>query len=123
MTVAKFKLNEDRPKIEGMTVFNPNPVNAKKQPMFFGAPLGIQRYDSYKYPVFEKLTQQQLGYFWDLKRSPFKRTEQTMHNYAPSRSISTRRILNTKSCWILYKGVVLGWLLSLTLAYPSLRGL
>jgi len=32
--------------------------------MFFGAPLGVQRYDSYKYPVFDKLTQQQLGYFW-----------------------------------------------------------
>ena len=65
MTVAKFKLNsEDRPKIDGMTVFNPNHVDAKKQPMFFGAPLGIQRYDSYKYPVFERLTQQQLGYFW-----------------------------------------------------------
>ena len=28
------------------------------------APLGIQRYDQYKYPVFDKLTQQQLGYFW-----------------------------------------------------------
>ena len=65
MTVAKFKLNsEDRPKIKGMTVFNPNHVNLKQQPMFFGAPLGIQRYDTYKYPVFERLTQQQLGYFW-----------------------------------------------------------
>jgi len=32
--------------------------------MFFGKPLGVQRYDSYKYPVFEKLTTQQLGYFW-----------------------------------------------------------
>jgi len=32
--------------------------------MFFGAPLGIQRYDTYKYPIFDKLTQQQLGYFW-----------------------------------------------------------
>jgi len=32
--------------------------------MFFGAPLGIQRYDSYKYPVFDKITTQQLGYFW-----------------------------------------------------------
>ena len=32
--------------------------------MFFGAPLGIQRYDEFKYPVFDKLTQQQLGYFW-----------------------------------------------------------
>ena len=49
---------------DGMTVFNQNKVNLKKQPMFFGAPLGVQRYDSYKYPVFDKLTQQQLGYFW-----------------------------------------------------------
>ena len=47
-----------------MTVFNTQEVDAKKQPMFFGAPLGVQRYDSYKYPVFDKLTQQQLGYFW-----------------------------------------------------------
>jgi len=47
-----------------MTVFNTNTVNALKQPMFFGAPLGVQRYDQFKYPIFEKLTQQQLGYFW-----------------------------------------------------------
>ena len=57
MTVAKSE-------VEGMTVFNKNKVDTKKQPMFFGAPLGVQRYDSYKYPVFDKLTQQQLGYFW-----------------------------------------------------------
>ena len=47
-----------------MTVFNTEYVDTKKQPMFFGAPLGIQRYDSYKYPIFDKLTTQQLGYFW-----------------------------------------------------------
>ncbi len=47
-----------------MTVFNTASIDTKKQPMFFGAPLGVQRYDSYKYPVFDKLTQQQLGYFW-----------------------------------------------------------
>ena len=47
-----------------MTVFNDSQVDTKKQPMFFGAPLGVQRYDSYKYPVFEKLTTQMLGYFW-----------------------------------------------------------
>ena len=66
MTVAQFRVNDDMPKksVEGMTVFNTNKVNAMKQPMFFGAPLGVQRYDQYKYPVFEKLTQQQLGYFW-----------------------------------------------------------
>src|SRR6056300_672131 len=51
-------------KLEGMTVFNTEQVNTKKQPMFFGKPLGVQRYDSYKYPVFDKLTTQQLGYFW-----------------------------------------------------------
>ncbi|AOO16740.1 ribonucleotide reductase of class Ia (aerobic) beta subunit [Cyanophage S-RIM12_RW_29_1109] len=50
--------------LQGMTVFNKNKVDTKKQPMFFGQPLGVQRYDSYKYPVFDKLTQQQLGYFW-----------------------------------------------------------
>ena len=47
-----------------MTVFNDSQVDTKKQPMFFGQPLGVQRYDSYKYPVFEKLTNQMLGYFW-----------------------------------------------------------
>ena len=51
-------------KVDSMTVFNEEHVDTKKQPMFFGKPLGIQRYDSYKYPVFEKLTTQMLGYFW-----------------------------------------------------------
>ena len=50
--------------VEGMTVFNKSKVDTKKQPMFFGQPLGVQRYDEYKYPVFDRLTQQQLGYFW-----------------------------------------------------------
>ena len=47
-----------------MTVFNSHEVDTKRQPMFFGAPLGVQRYDSYKYPIFERLTNTQLGYFW-----------------------------------------------------------
>ena len=51
-------------KVDGMTVFNTNEVNIKKQPMFFGQPLGVQRYDFFKYPVFDRLTTQQLGYFW-----------------------------------------------------------
>ena len=50
--------------LQGMTVFNTNDVNTKKQPMFFGQPLGVQRYDNFKYPHFENLTKQQLGYFW-----------------------------------------------------------
>ena len=50
--------------IDSMTVFNTQEVDVKKQPMFFGQPLGVQRYDSYKYPAFENLTKSQLGYFW-----------------------------------------------------------
>tara|TARA_B100000287_G_scaffold82246_1_gene74898 strand:+ start:1373 stop:2539 length:1167 start_codon:yes stop_codon:yes gene_type:complete len=50
--------------VEAMTVFNSNPIDTTKQYMFFGAPLGVQRYDSYRYPTFDRLTQQQLGYFW-----------------------------------------------------------
>ena len=50
--------------ITGMTVFNKKAVDTAKQYMFFGAPLSVQRYDSYRYPTFDRLTQQQLGYFW-----------------------------------------------------------
>ena len=65
MTAAQFRVNENKQsKIEGMTVFNTNQVDTSKQTMFFGAPLGVQRYDEFKYPVFDKLTQRQLGYFW-----------------------------------------------------------
>jgi len=64
---VQFKISsteEPQTSIKGMTVFNTEKVDTKKQPMFFGKPLGVQRYDSYKYPIFDKLTTQQLGYFW-----------------------------------------------------------
>ena len=32
--------------VNSMTVFNSQEVDTKKQPMFFGQPLGVQRYDS-----------------------------------------------------------------------------
>ncbi len=66
MTVAKFRTSGEsmQTSVKGMTVFNTDVVDTTKQKMFFGAPLGVQRYDKFKYPVFDKLTQQQLGYFW-----------------------------------------------------------
>ena len=65
MSLVRFKTNSTEKKVVNqMTVFNSQEVDTKKQPMFFGQPLGVQRYDSYKYPIFEKLTTQQLGYFW-----------------------------------------------------------
>jgi len=65
VSLVRFKTNNDQNRtVSEMTVFNSEEVDTKKQPMFFGKPLGIQRYDSYKYPIFDKLTSQQLGYFW-----------------------------------------------------------
>jgi len=47
------------------SVFNKDKnLDATKQMMFFGPDLAVQRYDNMKYPVFDKLNQQQLGYFW-----------------------------------------------------------
>ena len=46
------------------TIFNQSDIDFTKQPMFFGADQNTQRFDTYKYPVFDKLTQTQLGYFW-----------------------------------------------------------
>ena len=45
-------------------VFNRKSVDWLKQPMFFGDEPNTQRFDQQKYPVFEKLNQQQLGFFW-----------------------------------------------------------
>ena len=46
------------------TVFNRNDVDFTKEPMFFGADPGVQRYDVFKYPALDKLNQKMLGYFW-----------------------------------------------------------
>ena len=67
MNPVQFRKSTERKsmaEVKGMTVFNTEEVNTKKQPMFFGSPLGVQRYDNFKYPSFENLTKQQLGYFW-----------------------------------------------------------
>ena len=76
-------VNPVRSKVEGMTVFNTNEVDVKKQPMFFGAPLGLQRYDSYKYPAFDRLTTQQLGYFWRPEEVSLQKDRADYHQLRP----------------------------------------
>ena len=47
------------------SVFNTGTnLDFTKQPMFFGEDLQVQQYSDMKYPIFDKLNQQQLGYFW-----------------------------------------------------------
>ena len=69
--------------MSGITVFNTKEVETKKQPMFFGQPLGVQRYDGSKYPVFEKLTQQQLGYFWRPEEVSLQKDRSDYQNLSP----------------------------------------
>jgi ribonucleotide reductase beta subunit family protein with ferritin-like domain len=59
--------------IKGMTVFNSTNVDTTKEKMFFGQPLGIQRYDVHKYPAFYRLTQDQLGAFWRPEEFPLQK--------------------------------------------------
>jgi ribonucleoside-diphosphate reductase beta chain len=79
----KISSTEEQTQIKGMTVFNTEKVNTKKQPMFFGQPLGIQRYDSYKYPIFDKLTTQQLGYFWRPEEVSLQKDRGDYHTLRP----------------------------------------
>ena len=47
------------------SVYNKNAkIDFTKQPMFFGEDNAVQRFDTFKYPIFDKLTQHQLGLFW-----------------------------------------------------------
>jgi ribonucleotide reductase beta subunit family protein with ferritin-like domain len=83
---VQFKVSpvfNETTKVKGMTVFNTEQVDTKKQPMFFGAPLGVQRYDSYKYPVFDKLTTQQLGYFWRPEEVSLQKDRGDYHTLRP----------------------------------------
>ena len=46
------------------TTFNQEQFNATDEPMFFGRSVNVSRYDIQKYPVFEKLIEKQLSFFW-----------------------------------------------------------
>ncbi|WP_263322215.1 ribonucleotide-diphosphate reductase subunit beta [Endozoicomonas sp. Mp262] len=46
------------------TTFNQEQFNATREPMFFGRSVNVSRYDVQKYPVFEKLIEKQLSFFW-----------------------------------------------------------
>ncbi|MGI2261446.1 class Ia ribonucleoside-diphosphate reductase subunit beta [Shewanella sp. GXUN23E] len=46
------------------STFCQTPNDATKEPMFFGQPVNVARYDQQKYEVFEKLIEKQLSFFW-----------------------------------------------------------
>ncbi|MDF7676445.1 ribonucleotide-diphosphate reductase subunit beta [Neisseriaceae bacterium ESL0693] len=48
----------------GYSTFCQKPNNALKEPMFFGQPVNVARYDQQKFDIFEKLIEKQLSFFW-----------------------------------------------------------
>lgn len=46
------------------SIFCQTKNNALAEPMFFGQPVNIARYDQQKYPIFEQLIEKQLSFFW-----------------------------------------------------------
>lgn len=47
-----------------MTVFYPNKNDQLKEPMFFGTPVNVARFDQQKYKIFDDLSEKQLSFFW-----------------------------------------------------------
>lgn len=46
------------------STFSTNKNDQLKEPMFFGQPVNVARYDQQKFPVFEGLIEKQLSFFW-----------------------------------------------------------
>ncbi|MGO2335677.1 class Ia ribonucleoside-diphosphate reductase subunit beta [Providencia sp.] len=46
------------------TTFSQTKNDQLQEPMFFGQPVNVARYDQQKYPIFEKLIEKQLSFFW-----------------------------------------------------------
>ena len=46
------------------TTFNQYTTNPLLEPMFFGSPVNVARYDQQKHSIFEKLVEKQISFFW-----------------------------------------------------------
>lgn len=46
------------------SIFTQTKNNALTEPMFFGQPVNVARYDQQKHPIFEQLIEKQLSFFW-----------------------------------------------------------
>ena len=50
--------------MQNYSTFSQIKNNQLKEPMFLGQPVNVARYDQQKYPIFEKLIEKQLSFFW-----------------------------------------------------------
>ena len=69
--------------IMSKSVFNQEKVDFTKQNMFFGEDQNTQRYDVFKFPVFDKLNQTMLGYFWRPEEVSLQKDRADFQNFRP----------------------------------------
>ena len=77
------------------TVFNAEKTNLLTQPMFFGQAANIARYDEQRYSIFEKLTENQHGFFWRPTEIDLSRDIRDFRQMAPHE----RRIFTLNLCY------------------------
>ena len=66
------------------TVLNLGRVDRKNEPLFLGAPLGLQRYDDPKYPEFLKLWRQQKAFDWTPEEQGIENDRGQYKNLTPT---------------------------------------
>ena len=116
---VQFKVssvNNTHDKVKGMTEHNSTPHDIEATNVLWCH--GVQRYDSYKYPIFEKLTTQQLGSFWRPEEVSLESRGDCQSNL--NKSISIPLTSSTRLCLTLSLRMVLGWLCTL-LQLPELE--
>jgi ribonucleoside-diphosphate reductase beta chain len=63
-----------------MTVFNTEKKSHINRTAFFDTPVDVARYDTVKYPQFEKLTEKQMGFFWKPEEIELSRDQKDFKN-------------------------------------------
>lgn len=66
------------------TTFNQKEVNPLKEPMFFGEAVNVARYDQQRHPIFEKLIEKQLSFFWRPEEIDVSRDRADFHSMTES---------------------------------------
>lgn len=60
-----------------------NSAEIKKQPLFLGENMGLQRYDILKYPIFDQLWRKQMEYIWVPEEIKLKEDRNKFENLTP----------------------------------------
>ena len=65
------------------STFNRKRFDSMKEPMFFGENVNVARYDQQKHPIFEKLIEKQLSFFWRPEEVELSNDRKDFQNLEP----------------------------------------